>query len=248
MANYLEKKPFNEEMLKCIHRNELTKTSIEMFTLLATEVSGKYSFKYPEDRQDAIASALHDFVSYWRGYKWKPVYNIVLVRNFKEDEKIVIRIPSIDKEKSEFDEYVYVAKKKPVHKNEFLIGLTENKSIENLSNLINSFTNINVYSTIHKVTKKITFIDKINDIGVYGNIEIHYKVNDQLIKQKKFDKNQSVIYDSFYEPSPAFNWATSVAINGIIKSMDKIKPKDWRGGKLFTFSELSNEDGEVFNF
>lgn len=248
MANYLEKKPFNEEMLICISNDKLTNKSIEMFTLIATEVSGNYSFRHSEDRQDAISSACHDFASYWRGYKWRPLFNMVLVRNFKDDEKIIIRIPNLVGDNKPHHEYTYTAKEKPTRKNDFLIGVTENKSIENLSNLINLDTTLTIYSTIHKVTKKITIIDKINEIGVYGNIEIYHRVNDQLVKQKKFDNTKNVITEDFYEPSPAFNWATSVAINGIIKSMDRIRPKEWRGGRLINFSELTNEEGEIFSF
>ena len=248
MANYLEKIPFNNEMLVCINQNKLTNKSIEMFTLLATEVSRNYNFKYPEERQDAISSALHDFCAYWKGYKYKPVYNVFFERNIKEDEKIIIKIPFKNAEEESFHTYEFVAKKKPILKNEFEIGSTENRSIENLSNMINNMTDIAISTTIHKVTKKITFIDKINDVGVYGEIEIHHKLNDQLVKskQKKFDKTSTVIKDKFYEPSSAFNWATSVAINGILKSMDKMRPKEWRNGKLLNFSELTNEDDDLY--
>lgn len=246
MANYLEKKDFNDEMLICIAKGRLTDKSIEMFTLLAKNVSTKYNYKHPQDQEDAISSAQHDFCSYWGGYKYKPVYNIVLVRNFSEGERIVIRIPNKNNFKKDTYEYEYVARKNPIHKHEFQIGATENKSIENLSNLINQYPSIAIYSTIHKVTKKITFIDKENDVGVYGEIEIHHTLGSQLMKTKKFDPTINVIHDNFYEPSSAFNWATSVAINGIIKSMDRIRPKDWRGGNLITFSELVNEDGEMF--
>jgi hypothetical protein len=246
MANYLEKKDFNDEMLVCIAQGKLTTRSIEMFTLLAQNVSTKYNYRYPQDQEDAISSAQHDFCSYWGGYKYKPVYNIVLVRNFLDGERIVIRIPNNNNAKKEFYEYEYVARKHPVHKNDFEIGTTENKSIENLSRLINSLPSISIYSTIHKVTRKITFIDKVNDVGVYGEIEIHHQIGNQLMKAKNFDSTVNIIRDNFGEPSSAFNWATSVAINGIIKSMDKIRPKDWRGGNLITFSELVNEDGEMF--
>lgn len=246
MANYLEKQDFNDEMLVCIKQGRLTTKSVEMFTLLATEVSKKYNYKFPEDREDAISSAKHDFCAYWGGYKYKPVFNIVLVRNFKDGEKIIIRIPNNNNPNKKFYEYEYVARKFPEVKNEFGIGATENKTIENLSNLINQYPSIAIYSTIHKVTKKITFIDKVNDVGTYGEIEIHHTAGEQLMKAKKFCENTSKILEKFTEPSSAFNWATSVAINGIIKSMDKIRPKEWRGGNLLTFSELMNEDGEMF--
>lgn len=246
MANYLEKDDFNNEMLVCIAQGKLTTKSVEMFTLIADNVSTKYNYKHEEDRKDAISSALHDFCAYWGGYKYKPVYNIVLLRNFIDGERIVIRIPNKNNQSKKFYEYEYIARKYPENKNEFLIGITENKSIENLSNLINQFPSISIYSTIHKVTKKITFIDRANEVGVYGEIEIHHKLGNQLMKAKKFCEQSHVINDFFYEPSSAFNWATSVAINGIIKSMDKIRPKEWRNGNLMTFSELVNEDGEMF--
>lgn len=246
MANYIEKKDFNEEMLKCIEAGKLTNRSVEMFHKLATEVSRRYNFKYAEEREDAISSALHDFASYWGGYKYKPVYNIVLTRNFEDGEKISVTIPNLTTGKSE--SCYFIARIKPSGKYDFLIGDTENRSLESLSNLINSFNNIPVTSTIHKVTRKITLIDKLNDVGTYGTIEIDFTPNKQLVKTKKFIKGSSNISDEFYEPSSAFNWATSVAINGIIKSMDKMRPKDWRNGKMVNFSELTGIDGEIYGF
>lgn len=244
-VNYIEKEDFNQEMLKCIEQNKLTNRSIELFELLATEVSRRYNFKHPEEREDAISSAIHDFASYWGGYKYKPVYNIVVIRNFKDGEKISIQIPNNVSGKME--ECFFVSRVNPTKPNEFAIGETENKTLEALCNLINSQAHLPVSSTIHKVTRKITFIDKLNDVGVYGHIQIDFDPSSQLVKTKKHIKGSSNISDDFYKPSSAFNWATSVAINGIIKSMNKMRPKEWRNGKLTNFSELfSGSNGEMF--
>lgn len=244
-VNYIEKEDFNQEMLKCIEQNKLTDRSIELFNLLATEVSRRYNFRHPEEREDAISSAVHDFASYWGGYKYKPVYNIVLVRNFEDDEKISIQIPNL--ETGNLEPCFFVAKTTPTKPHEFAIGETDNKSLEALCNLINNNTSLPITSTIHKVTKKITFIDKLNDVGTYGHIQIDFSPKKQLVKTKKHDKGSSNISDDFYKPSSAFNWATSVAINGMIKSMNRFRPKEWRNGNLVNFSDLyKNSDGEMY--
>ena len=243
MANYIEKNYFNEVMLECIEKDKLTNKSIEIFTLLATEVARTYTFKYEEEKQDAIDNAIADFASNWRGYKFKPMYKFNVLRNFREGEKIVIKLPN------QKNSLTFTCKKKSNYPYDFEIGATENKTLENLSNAINKCCSGRLSSTLHKVTKKICIIDEINKLDeniIFAEIEIHTRPKDPLFKTNKMCKTSGLIKDVFNEPTPAFNWATSVARNGIIKSIDKMRPKETRNGVVMNFSEISKDTSVMF--
>ena len=237
MADYINKKDFNDEMLKCINNDRLTDKSIELFRLLATEVSKTFNFKYQADKEDAIDNAVADFANNWRGYKWKPVFKMKLLRNFKDGESLVIEVPNVKK-------ITVVAKttiRSPYH---FKIETKENKTLENLASVIEKLTNSDISCSLHKVTMKITLVDNINCIGTYGKVTINtLPLSKAIIKFTDRNTNE----EPFAEPPPAFNWSTSVCRNGIIKSIDKMRPKEWRKGKMINFSEIMNKKGGSFD-
>lgn len=240
MANYIDKKEFDKEMVKCIELGKLTNRAIDFFTLLATEVSKTYKFKHSWDRKFAIDFAVSDFCNYWKGWKWKPVYQLNIVRNFKDNETIKVRVDG-------GKEHTFIARRKPKEENHFKILETENKSLESLANLVGELTNGDITCTLHKVTRKITFVDNINDVGIYGDITIKTVGAKRLTKPKIKLTEKNLIEDKFTEPSSAFNWGTSVANNGIIKSINELRPKETRNGMFLNFSEIKNKRGGTFD-
>ena len=239
MADYVDKQEFNEEMLKCVRDNKLTDKSIHFFRLIAKSLSVTYYFKYYQEREDAVDTAVADFASNWRGYKWKPVFKLKLLRNFKDNEKLVIELPN-------YGAITAIAKIKPTTKEHFKIELKQNKSLENLKSLIELATDKKLTGSLHKVSMKITFVDNINHVGVFGSVSFYTIIKKPLFKYPKKMEN-GVTTSPFVKPPPAFNWATSVARNGIIKSMDKMKHKDFRHGKMVNFSEINVDKSGMFD-
>ena len=68
MANYVQPEELKAEVLISLERGELTPRAIEMFQLMAKEMSKKFRYKDEEDRKDCIAFAMMDVVRYWRSY------------------------------------------------------------------------------------------------------------------------------------------------------------------------------------
>jgi hypothetical protein len=68
MPNYIDPKELKEEILKSKELDELTPRAVEMFQLMAQEISKKLKYKDEEDRKDCIAFALMDVIKYWRSY------------------------------------------------------------------------------------------------------------------------------------------------------------------------------------
>ena len=66
--NYLSNKELRDEIIKCKMQDELTLKAIEMFSLLAENISSTYTYKDPADREDCISSAIMDCYRYWRSY------------------------------------------------------------------------------------------------------------------------------------------------------------------------------------
>ncbi len=50
MANYVQPEELKAEVLKSLEKGELTPKAIEMFQLMAKEMSKKFSYKDEEDR------------------------------------------------------------------------------------------------------------------------------------------------------------------------------------------------------
>ena len=235
MADYLNKKDFDSEMLKCVAKGKLTDKAIEMFTLLATEISTTYNFRNEDFRKDAIDSAVCDFCYYWAGWIYKPTNQVKFTRNFVVGEGIYVFTPSGMDIKLTAQHNSSIVDKK----SEFAIGSTINKTIENLMELIDINSNSSVTCKPHKVTFKISIIDEINPIesGNFGHCVVYEnQTYGTLTKSSKMGIDQTRI--GFGLPPPAFNYFTSLSRNGILKFLDKFYPKHLRHGGMVYFSDM----------
>lgn len=68
MANYVQPEELKQEVLKSLEKGELTPRAIEMFQLMAKEISKKFRYKDEEDRKDCIAFAMMDVIRYWKSF------------------------------------------------------------------------------------------------------------------------------------------------------------------------------------
>jgi hypothetical protein len=68
MANYVQPEELKSEVLLSLEKGELTAKAIEMFQLMAREMSKKFRYKDEEDRKDCIAFAMMDVIRYWRSF------------------------------------------------------------------------------------------------------------------------------------------------------------------------------------
>ena len=234
MADYINKKEFDKVMLDCIKADKLSDLALSEFNKIASKVSNRYNFRYVADKEDAIHTAMADFVAYWRGWKWKPVFKMILSRNFLDGEILLINVPNMKSLRVVAANNV----KSPYH---FKIEVKENKTLENLARCVEKHMAENMSCFLHKVTMKITFVDNINEIAegkpVEGTVTIVSPPDSSpLIKFK----DPLTKIEKFVLPPPAFNWSTSVCNNAIIKSLDKMRPKEFRNGRLLNFSEISN--------
>jgi hypothetical protein len=68
MANYVQPEELKAEVLKSLEKGELTPKAIEMFQLMAKEMSKKFRYKDEEDRKDCMAFAMMDVIRYWKSF------------------------------------------------------------------------------------------------------------------------------------------------------------------------------------
>lgn len=68
MANYVQPEELKAEVLKSLEKGELTPKAIEMFLLMAKEMSKKFRYKDEEDRKDCMAFAMMDVIRYWKSF------------------------------------------------------------------------------------------------------------------------------------------------------------------------------------
>lgn len=68
MANYVQPEELKAEVLISLEKGELTPRAIEMFQLMAKEMSKKFRYKDEEDRKDCIAFAMMDVIRYWKSF------------------------------------------------------------------------------------------------------------------------------------------------------------------------------------
>lgn len=236
MPDYINKKVQNEIMFKCKIDGKLSKDAIAMFELQARKISNSYDWKNDDDREDAIAQAKADFVAYWKNYKINPMASLKLTRNLVHGEQIIVEISG--------NSHTYTAKNVVEEENDFLIGIKTNITIGNLHMLINSREGLDYWTSIHKVTKKIAFIDNT----CYSNSTGIVKVNKLVGKRVSEKDNNPTVGISVFEitdPPSAFNFLTSMARNGLFKA-SKVLYSDVQ--KIMTpFSKINSENGGVFN-
>lgn len=57
-----------EELKRCQEKGEISDDLARMFTAIATKLSNRNIYKYPEDKEDCISKAVMDCVNYWKGF------------------------------------------------------------------------------------------------------------------------------------------------------------------------------------
>ncbi|MCK9446213.1 hypothetical protein M0Q50_04910 [bacterium] len=70
MPIHVKNADLRNEIIKCKEKDELSKEALEMLSLMAKKYSTKFSYIYPEDREDCISVAIMDCWKYWRGYDY----------------------------------------------------------------------------------------------------------------------------------------------------------------------------------
>jgi hypothetical protein len=236
---YINRDVYHSEIVACKKSGELTPKAIEMFTRHVKEVSKAFYFEFSEDREDAVQSAIHDFLKYWKGIRENNVVQMKLLRDFVEGEELTIHIDGCKPIRC-------VAGKRNDFKNGvFKVDDTVNHTLENLASMLEKHRAV-VEITLHKVTKKITFMDNKNgdDLSVRSHIQLKLKSKSKLSKTIKTDSSDKVFFEN---PPNIFNTLTSYARNGIIKHINKHNPKIIRNGNMIRFSQINPENNGFYN-
>lgn len=174
---YIDRDEFHSEMIKCKRSDALSNRAIQLFGILAKEVSRRYYFEHEEDYDDAAATATYDLLKYWRGFKENSVVQLQIIRNFHPGEVLSINIDNMAPLlfMAATEEMMVSGKpvswvmpvgpdSKPRFKGkllctQFLIGETANKSLMALTALCKN-QQFGVY--LDRVKCKITFMDNLN--------------------------------------------------------------------------------------
>jgi len=232
--HYLDRNEFHAELTICKRTGELSKKAIEMFTILATETSRRYFFKYEDDRQDAIQMAIIDCYKYWKNFKESNVVQLNIIRNFYDNEMVILDVKN-------YKVYSFTAKTSPSEPDEFKIENTPNKTLSRLSDLVDKNI-IGVYQD--KVKCKITFMDILNgdDLSIKSSLKLKLVDNSPITTNKKTQAGLQNQYD-FDKPPNGFSYFTSVVNNAFIKSINKINPKQLRNGTVVSLSINQGSNG-----
>lgn len=67
--NYVNNKELYDELVISKEQGELTKPAVEMLVKICNHCINRLSYKYEEDREDCIATAVMKCVLYWNSYK-----------------------------------------------------------------------------------------------------------------------------------------------------------------------------------
>lgn len=257
--HYLDRHEFHAELTICKKQDGLTKKALEMFQLLSEQISRDFYFSCDEDRKDAIAVAMHDLFKYWKNFKESNIVQLKINRNFEPVESITVFIHGHGKVR-----YVAGRKQNP-EKRMFLIGDTINNSLKNLTDAIVEKDNDILAIYTDKIKNKITLMDKFNgdDLSVKSyvvakskKINAEVKVASDNPKDKGKKKSKDVylvdpIKDEFVfkmkEPPNAFSYFTTMVRNGILKSINKINPKQFRGGNKISLDGINSDNNGMFN-
>lgn len=238
MSHYIDRNEFHAEMIDCKLNDRLSERAINFFYILATAVSKRYGFSNQEDYNDAISSAIVDCNRYWRNFKEGRILKLSLLRNFKEGDKIIIRINGADL-------HTIVAG------TTFMIGEDINKSMSNMidsyaprskSSCISWDNTFGIY--IDKTRRNMTIMDIKNrfDLDIVSTISIEYSdESDRLI-----DKCAKEVI-KFEKPNNAFSYFTSIVNNGILKFNNEFYPRKNRDYKTIPISHINSDANGLFN-
>jgi hypothetical protein len=302
--HYIDRDVYHDELAKCKKADELSRISLDLFKLHSEECSRDFYFQYEADRDDAVASAMHDLFKYWKNFKESNVVQVKLNRNFVDGESISVNIhgkgvvtyiakSEIPEEYARskdddfcFEDFLYepptaqedINRMERIKRGEFEIGSTINISLANLSSLIKSRDNKILAIYVDKIKNKITLMDKHNgdDLSAKSSVECSDSVVEmakvKIVKGKDIryvyiplkdvdtstehevlhvplvdvDKKGTHMF-KFKEPPNAFSYFTSIIRNGILKSINKINPKQLRGGKKISIDSINNDNNGMYN-
>jgi hypothetical protein len=187
MSHYLDRHEFHAELTVCKKKNDLSGKALEMFKLLAREVSRTYYFENDADRKDAQASAMQDLWKYWRGFKECNVVQLEVQRNLVIDDSLTIHIHNCNKPLT----YI-VAAKQNLNSRQFEIGKNINGSLANMITAVKFRDLPKVEIFVDKIKNKITLMDKHNgdDLSVKSFVSFESGGKEPYIRPniKKKDK------------------------------------------------------------
>lgn len=233
MANYIDKKEFHDEMVKCKRSGVLSKRAIEYFQLMATEISRTYYYNYPEDRDDARARAVQDCFRYWKGFKESNVVQVQFINNFSEHDKVVVDITN-------HQTFVFAASHNPKKSNEFQICDTINRSLKALISTINSSHVDVMEGFLDTIKKKLTVMDKFNadDLSIKSKVQIVSQEQIVDVQKKKDGSDPNII--EFKNPPDAFCYYTSTVRNGILKVFNELYPDVHKTANRISLTSLND--------
>jgi len=65
---YVDPDELRNEIIKSKKNGELTPRSLDMLILMSDEIAKNFTYKYHQDREDCVSSAIEDILRYWKGY------------------------------------------------------------------------------------------------------------------------------------------------------------------------------------
>jgi len=249
MANYIDKKEFHAEMVKCKRSGVLSDRAIRYFQLMANEISKTYYYNHPEDKDDAKARAVQDCFRYWKGFKESNVVQVQFIDNFKERDKVVVEIINCRT-------FVFVATEKPKKTNEFQICDTINRSLKSLILAINNSHVEVMEGFLDTIKKKLTIMDKHNadDLTIKSKVQIVSQdpiiaapapKKSEALPEKAIAAAQNVI--EFKNPPDAFCYYTSTVRNGILKVFNELYPDVHKAANRISLTSFNDHQQRFYN-
>lgn len=251
---YLDRNEFHKEMTKCKKEDKLSDKAVGMLKIFAENISRKYYFEDEDDRQDAIAHAMMDFVLYWKNFKEVSLVKIAFVGSLSDGDTIEIKLANLDpviyKAVKENADILYrefnvsdMEKKSDVYK--------RNKTMDNFKLVVNTREQNKIEVSIDKVKSVITIMDRYNSIenSIEGYVKININ-NERNIKELFADTRSTPVPQNltwnFVPPNNSFSYFSSLLGNAVIKSLNKTRPAELRNGKKISIDSIIH-DGENQN-
>lgn len=271
--HYLDRDEFHDELTICKKVGKLTDRALAMFQLLATEVSRDFYFEDNEDKKDAVAVAVHDLFKYWGNFKESNVVQFKINRNFTNNEEIIVDIFGhgkiaykanngfdIKKGKFQIGTTINNSLKSLVEvvvgRDDKVIAIYVDK-IKNKVTLMDKFNSddLSVKSSVVIRTEpiEVAAVKKLkgNAFRQFDYIPVEEVAEGVEYELKKIhlvepNKNKDFLF-KFKSPPNAFSYFTSIARHGILKSINKINPKQFRNGGKISIDQINRENNGMFN-
>lgn len=245
MANYINKREFHDEMVKCKRSGQLSNKAIAYFQLMANEIAKTYYYNHPEDKDDAKARAVQDCFRYWKGFKESNVVQVQFIDNFKERDKVVVEIMNCRT-------FVFVATENPKKANEFQICDTINRSLKSLILAINNSHVDVMEGFLDTIKKKLTIMDKHNadDLSIKSKVQIVSQDPIIAITTKKSELPEKASPHNvieFKNPPDAFCYYTSTVRNGILKVFNELYPDVHKAANRISLTSFNDHQQRFYN-